>query len=299
MSETGTAAMASAASPPPEASASPGRLAWRRLRKNRAAMAGGCLVLLIALLCAAGPWLIPHDHAAGNPTLGATPPSATHWLGTDALGRDMLARILYGGRISFAVGLAATAVALLIGVSYGIASGLAGGRVDALMMRLVEVLYSMPLAVFVIILVVVFGQHLWLIFAAIGAVEWLTMSRIVRGQVQQLKVQPFVEAARSLGAGPGSIVRRQLLPNLLGVVAVYATLTVPGVMLLEAFISFLGLGVQAPMTSWGFLIKEGAAGMEEHPWLLVFPASFFAATLFGLNFLGDGLRDALDPKSAP
>ena len=284
---------AAAGAPP----ASPGRLALRRLRQNRAALAGLSVVVLIALLCVAGPWVIPHDPATTNLEIGASPPSAQHWLGTDALGRDLLVRILHGGRISFAVGLAATLVALGIGVAYGVLSGFAGGRTDAVMMRFVEVLYSMPFTIFVIVLVVFFGRHLWLIFVAIGAVEWLTMARIVRGQARQLRVQAFVEAATAMGAGRRAIIRRHLLPNLLGVVSVYATLTVPGVMLLEAFISFLGLGVQPPMTSWGALINEGAATMEEYPWQLIFPSAFFAATLLGLNFFGDGLRDALDPRS--
>ncbi|QYY37466.1 ABC transporter permease [Ruficoccus sp. ZRK36] len=261
------------------------------------AMGGLAFTVLVTLACIVGPWLLPHAPETQDLALGASGPSATHWLGTDTLGRDLLARILSGGRVSLMVGAVATTVALVIGVSYGIVSGYAGGRTDRLMMRFVEIIYSMPFTVFVIILMVVFGRHLWLIFVAIGAVEWLTMARIVRGQVLALREQAFVQASRSLGQGPLKIMTRHLLPNLLGVIIVYATLTVPGVMLLEAFISFLGLGVQPPDTSWGDLIRAGAESMEEYPWLLIYPSLFFSATLFSLNFLGDGLRDALDPRA--
>ncbi|MEM9226507.1 MAG: ABC transporter permease [Verrucomicrobiota bacterium] len=270
--------------------------AWARMRRNPLAVGGLIFILLVSLACVVGPWLLPHEAETQNLDLGASAPSAQHWLGTDILGRDLLARILSGGRVSLMVGIIATTVALIIGVSYGMISGYVGGRVDAAMMRFVEVMYSMPFTVFVILLMVFFGRELWLIFVAIGAVEWLTMARIIRGQVLALKEQPFISAARSLGQSPLRIAQKHLLPNLLSVIIVYATLTVPGVMLLEAFISFLGLGVQAPQTSWGDLIRAGAEAMEEYPWLLLFPSLFFAATLFSLNFLGDGLRDALDPK---
>ncbi|WP_345778166.1 ABC transporter permease [Ruficoccus sp. ZRK36] len=281
----------------PVAGRSLGADAWRRLCANRMAMGGLAFTVLVTLACIVGPWLLPHAPETQDLALGASGPSATHWLGTDTLGRDLLARILSGGRVSLMVGAVATTVALVIGVSYGIVSGYAGGRTDRLMMRFVEIIYSMPFTVFVIILMVVFGRHLWLIFVAIGAVEWLTMARIVRGQVLALREQAFVQASRSLGQGPLKIMTRHLLPNLLGVIIVYATLTVPGVMLLEAFISFLGLGVQPPDTSWGDLIRAGAESMEEYPWLLIYPSLFFSATLFSLNFLGDGLRDALDPRA--
>lgn len=277
--------------------ASPSRRAWQRLCKNRAAMAGLIWILFMGTLCFCAPLLPLPSPIAQNLELGASAPSADHWMGTDPLGRDLLSRILYGGRISFLVGLIATAVALSIGVVYGCLSGYAGGRVDRLMMRCVEILYALPFTVFVLLLMVAFGRQLWLIFLAIGAVEWLPMARIVRGQVLGLKQLAFVEAARVLGEPLPGILRKHLLPNLWGTILVYATLTIPGVMLLEAFISFLGLGVQAPMTSWGDLIRSGAENMEESPWLLFFPSLFFAATLFSLNFLGDGLRDAFDPKS--
>lgn len=220
-------------------------------------------------------------------------------LGSDApLGRDLFARLLYGGRISLAVGLAATFVALTIGVVYGAVAGYFGGKLDAVMMRTVDIMYSMPFSIFVILLMVMFGRNIILLFVAIGAVEWLTMARIVRGQVVSLKKMEFIEAARSLGLGRRRIIFRHILPNVLGPIIVYTTLMIPGVMLLEAFLSFLGLGVQPPMSSWGVLIKDGAEKMEEFPWLLIFPGTIFSLTLFSLNFLGDGLRDALDVRSS-
>jgi len=275
---------------------SPWADAWRRWRRNRLAVAGAVLLGVILVLCLIGPLATPHGYRAQNLQLGATPPSGAHWFGTDPLGRDLLARVLHGGRISFAVGFLATLVSLVIGVVYGVASGLAGGAADRFMMRGVEIIQAMPFVIFVILLVTFFGREFWLIFVAIGAVEWLTMARIVRGQAIEIKTREFVAAARALGQSEFAIARRHLLPNLLGVVIVYGTLTVPGVMLLEAFISFLGLGVQAPMTSWGDLLKLGAESMEEYPWLLAFPALFFSATLFSLNAVGDGLRDAFDPR---
>jgi oligopeptide transport system permease protein len=220
-------------------------------------------------------------------------------LGSDApLGRDLLARLLYGGRISLGVGLCATFVALAIGVVYGAVAGFFGGKRDAFMMRVVDIMYSLPFAIFVILLMVLFGKNIVLLFVAIGAVEWLTMARIVRSQVMAVKKMEFIEAARSLGFGRRRIIFRHILPNILGPIIVYTTLTIPSVMLLEAFLSFLGLGVQPPMSSWGVLIKDGAEKMEEFPWLLIFPGTLFSLTLFSLNFLGDGLRDALDVRSS-
>jgi oligopeptide transport system permease protein len=272
--------------------------AWVRLRKNRLAMAGLVFLLLMMLLCLLTPWIMPYGYEEQNLQLGATPPSAQHWLGTDTFGRDMLTRIFYGGRVSLTVGFIATAVALLIGVTYGAIAGYAGGRVDAVMMRLVDILYALPFMIFIILLMVVFGRNLLLLFLAIGAVEWLTMARIVRGQVQSLRQQEFIEAAISIGLGPGAIIRRHVLPNVLGPIIVYTTLTIPNVMLLEAFLSFLGLGIQPPQSSWGVLISYGVETMEEYPWLLIFPGLALAMTLFALNFLGDGLRDALDPRTS-
>lgn len=241
------------------------------------------------------PW--PYDAVDFDGAWSAPPGlSGGHWLGTDELGRDLFARACYGGRISLLVGLAATLVSLLIGVTYGAVAGYAGGRVDALMMRAVDVLYALPFMFFVILLTVFFGRHILLIFLAIGGVNWLDMARIVRGQTLSLRQREFVEAALVAGARPATVIRRHIVPNLLGVVVVYATLTVPQVILVESFLSFLGLGVNEPRTSWGALVSDGAHAMETAPWALGVPAAFLSVTLLCLNFLGDALRDALDPK---
>ncbi|ODS56743.1 MAG: peptide ABC transporter permease [Agrobacterium sp. SCN 61-19] len=216
--------------------------------------------------------------------------------GTDSNGRDLLVRVMLGGQISLAVGLAASLVSLGIGVVYGATSGYLGGRVDNVMMRIVEILYSLPFVFLVVVLVVFFGRSVVLIFLVIGAVEWLEMARIVRGQTLSLKRREFVGAAEALGLTDWQIIRRHIIPNTIGPVIVFVTVIVPKVILLESFLSFLGLGVQAPLASWGTLISEGAASMQNAPWLLIFPAIFFVVTLFSLNFVGDGLRDALDPK---
>ena len=269
-----------------------------RLSRNRAAMLGGFILILLIICAALAPWIAPYSYSYQNLSLGASPPSADHLLGTDVLGRDLLSRILYGARISLLVGFVATGVALVIGVSWGIIAGYIGGRVDSIMMRIVDILYGLPFIIFIILLMVIFGRNLWLLFGAIGAVEWLTMARIVRGQVIGLKNQEFVMAAKAMGVSNLSMFRRHLLPNILGPIAVYATLTIPQVMLLEGFLSFLGLGIQPPMSSWGTLIKDGVESMEEFSWLLIYPGITFTITLFALNFFGDGLRDALDPKTS-
>jgi oligopeptide transport system permease protein len=274
------------------------RDAWHRLAKNKMAVASALVLSVIILASLAGPHLSTQSYESQNLQLGAVPPNGDHWLGTDTLGRDLLVRILYGGQISIAVGLCATAVALTIGVLCGTISGFLGGKVDAFMMRIVDIIFALPFTVFVILLMVFFGRKFVLLFAAIGAVQWLTMARIVRGQVLSLRRQEFIEAAEALGLSKLRIIFRHMIPNALGPIIVYATLTVPSVMLLEAFLSFLGLGVQPPMSSWGVLIKEGADSMEEFPWLLIYPGLALAFTLFSLNFLGDGLRDALDPRAA-
>lgn len=272
--------------------------AWHRLQKNKMAVGGGIFILVLALASFLSPFIAPHSFDAQDLALGATPPSMQHWMGTDDLGRDLFSRILYGGRISLSVGLAATVVAVLIGVLYGTTSGYIGGRVDMLMMRIVDILFSLPFVIFVILLMVIFGRNIYLLFMAIGAVEWLDMSRIVRGQVLSLKKQEFIEAAHALGLRKRRIILRHMIPNVLGIVIIYSTLIVPRVMLTEAFLSFLGFGVQPPMSSWGTLINEGARTMEEFPWLLIFPGVLFSTTLFSLNFLGDGLRDALDVRAS-
>ena len=274
------------------------RDAWLRLRRNRLALFGLGVLGLFITVAVLTPWIAPYGYAEQNLDLGATPPSATHWLGTDIFGRDLLTQIMYGGRISLAVGFVATTVALLIGVTWGAVAGYVGGRVDAVMMRLVDILYALPFMIFIVLLMVVFGRNMLLLFLAIGAVEWLTMARIMRSQVQSLRQQAFVEAAISLGLPPATIIRRHLIPNALGPIIVYTTLTIPGVMLLEAFLSFLGLGIQPPQTSWGLLISYGTETMEEYPWLLLFPGLALTLTLFSLNFLGDGLRDALDVRGS-
>jgi oligopeptide transport system permease protein len=272
--------------------------AWLRLKKNRAAVAGGIVLITMVLLALLTPLIAPYGYEAQNLDLGASPPSAVHWLGTDIFGRDLLTQILYGGRISLAVGFIATAVALVIGVTWGAVAGYIGGRVDAAMMRFVDILYALPFMIFIILLMVVFGRNILLLFLAIGAVEWLTMARIMRTQVQALRQQEFVEAAISLGLSPRSIIFKHIVPNAIGPIIVYTTLTIPSVMLLEAFLSFLGLGIQPPQTSWGLLISYGAETMEEYPWLLIFPGLALTLTLFSLNFLGDGLRDALDVRGS-
>ena len=272
--------------------------AWLRLKKNRAAVAGGVVLLTMVILALLTPLIAPYSYEAQNLDLGASPPSAAHWLGTDIFGRDLLTQILYGGRISLAVGFIATAVALVIGVTWGAVAGYVGGRVDAAMMRFVDILYALPFMIFIILLMVVFGRNILLLFLAIGAVEWLTMARIMRTQVQALRQQEFVEAAISLGLSPSAIIFKHIIPNAIGPIIVYTTLTIPSVMLLEAFLSFLGLGIQPPQTSWGLLISYGAETMEEYPWLLIFPGLALTITLFSLNFLGDGLRDALDVRGS-
>ena len=281
-----------------EMGASLWRDAWQRLRKNKMAVGGGITLLLFIVVALLTPWLAPYSYEAQNLDLGASPPSVAHWLGTDVFGRDVLTQVMYGGRVSLAVGFIATAVALLIGVTWGAIAGYVGGRVDAVMMRIVDILYALPFMIFIVLLMVVFGRNVLLLFLAIGAVEWLTMARIMRSQVQSLRQQEFVEAAISLGLSPAAIIRRHVIPNALGPIIVYTTLTIPSVMLLEAFLSFLGLGIQPPQTSWGLLISYGAETMEEYPWLLIFPGLALTTTLFSLNFLGDGLRDALDVRGS-
>ena len=269
-----------------------------RLVSNKLSLFGLIYVVFIITLALITPFIAPYDYAYQKLELGPSPPSPEHWLGTDTLGRDLLTRMMYGSRVSLMVGFLATIVALTIGVTWGTVAGFAGGKTDTIMMRIVDVLYGIPFIIFVILLMVIFGRNLVLLFMAIGAVEWLTMARIVRSQVMSLSKQEFILAAEAMGVSKPSIIYKHLIPNTIGPVIVYATLTVPQIMLLEAFLSFLGLGVQAPLSSWGLLIRDGAVSMEEYWWLLIFPSLAFSLTLFSLNFIGDGLRDALDPRTA-
>ena len=278
-----------------------GRSLWqdagRRLARNPAAVASLLVLLVLVVIAIVGPWLAPYRFDAINKDDVWLPPlTRGHLLGSDALGRDLLARLFMGLRVSLAIGLVATGVSLVVGIAWGATAGYLGGVVDETMMRIVDVLYSLPFIFFVILLMVTFGSNIVLIFVAIGAVEWLTMARIVRGQTLSLKQKEFIEAARAAGLSPAAIIRRHIVPNLLGPVVVYVTLTIPAVILAESFLSFLGLGVQPPMASLGTLIAGGAQDMELAPWLLIFPSLTMVATLMGFNFIGDGLRDAIDPK---
>ncbi len=272
---------------------------WRRLMRNRLAMLGLALLATVALLCLLGPAFTKYGYEQINLDLGPSPPSTAHWLGTDQLGRDLFTRLLSGGRISLLVGLCGAAVSLIVGLTYGATSGYLAGRVDTVMMRIVDTIYALPFSVLVIVLMVVFERNIILIFVAIGLVEWLTMARIVRAQVLSLREQSFIKAAKVLGYSPARIIARHVLPNVIGPVVVYTTLTVPQIILLESFLSFLGLGVRPPMSSWGSLLHDGAGAMQSYPWMLIAPAVCLSLTLFALNVVGDGLRDALDPRFTP
>ncbi|HWO23907.1 MAG TPA: ABC transporter permease [Kofleriaceae bacterium] len=289
--------------PPVPPARSPWREAWARLRKDRLALACAASLALLGLACALGPPLAGAfgvDATTIDTLLGATPPSRAHWLGTDTLGRDLLVRILIGGRVALTVGALATAIAVLIGVAYGAIAGYAGGRLDELLMRLVDALYGLPTVVLVIVVMAATGaRSLLALIGLVGAISWLTMARITRGQVLLLKHREFALAARAAGASPSRVLLRHLLPNAAGPVIVYATLALPQVMLVEALLSFLGLGVQAPLASWGTLVTEGGSQLVVYPWLLVGPSAVMAVTVLALNFLGDGLRDALDPQAPP
>jgi oligopeptide transport system permease protein len=280
----------------------PPRSLWadarRRLLRNRAAVLSLIALAIITVACILAPLLAPHPMDEVNWDRIMAPPdwSLGYYFGTDENGRDLFARSLYGGRVSLSIGAVATLVSLVIGVAWGAVAGFVGGRIDALMMRIVDILYALPFVFFVILLTVVFGRELFLMYIAIGAVSWLDMARIVRGQTLSLKRKEFIEAAHASGVGTFAILRRHIVPNTLGPVIIYTTLTVPQVILIESFVSFLGLGVQEPNASWGTMVNEGARVMETAPWILVYPATLLVVTLLCLNFLGDGLRDALDPK---
>ncbi len=272
--------------------------AWGRLRRNRAALASLWVLGVITLAAIVLPWVWPYGYAQPDWNLMYHAPTWAGWhiFGTDALGRDLFVRVMWGCRISLMVGVVATLVTLVIGVTWGAVAGFIGGWLDGLMMRCVDILYSIPFIPFVIVLMVLFGRNLLLIFAAIGAVSWLDIARIVRGQTLSLRKREFIEAARASGVGTATIIRRHIVPNLLGIVLVYVTLTIPSVILFEAFLSFLGLGVQAPLTSLGGLVSDGASVLQVYPYMLVIPAVFLAVIVYCFNFIGDGLRDALDPK---
>ncbi len=272
--------------------------AFERLKRNRAAMISLTILAIMSLLVFIGPYLSVHqfdtiywDAFSIGPSL-----SKGHLFGTDTTGRDLFVRVLVGGRLSLMIGIISTLVSLVIGIAYGAIAGYIGGKVDSFMMRIVDILYALPFMFLVILLMVMFGRHIILIFVAIGAINWLDMARIVRGQTLSLKEREFITAARAMGVKKRFIILRHIIPNLLGIVVIYVTLTIPQVILAESFLSFLGLGVQEPLTSWGALVNDGAQEMESAPWMLLFPALFLATTLFCFNFLGDGLRDALDPK---
>jgi oligopeptide transport system permease protein len=270
----------------------------RRLLRHRGALIAGGLIVLVALLALIGPWLSPYafdtldwQHVAVPPTL-----ADAHWLGTDRLGRDLFVRTMHGVRVSLVIGMLATVVSLVIGVAWGAIAGYLGGRTDELMMRTVDVLYSLPYIFIVIILMTVFTPNIYVLFVAIGAVGWLTMARIVRGQALALKHREFIEAAIVTGVGTPGILARHIVPNLIGPVIVYATLTIPQMILYESFLSFLGLGVQEPLASLGGLINQGARDVESAPWMLIAPAAVLVVLLVAFNFLGDALRDAFDPR---
>ncbi|WP_432757234.1 ABC transporter permease [Consotaella aegiceratis] len=274
------------------------RDAMRRLRANKAAVGALIVLTLIILLAIFGPYFIPFDYE--TPDWGAirVPPSleSGHYFGTDQNGRDLLARVFYGTRVSLTVAIIATSVSVTVGVLYGALAGFIGGRVDQAMMRFVDVMYALPYLLFVILLMVMFGRNVFLLFAAIGLLEWLTMARIVRGQTLSLREREFVEAARASGVATLPIILRHIVPNLVGPVVIYATLTIPEIVITESFLSYLGFGVQEPLTSLGTLISEGAGVMQVMPWLLFFPGAVLVSLLLSFAFIGDGLRDAFDPK---
>ncbi len=279
-----------------------GRSPWAdaraRFARNKAAVFCTGLLALIVIACIVGPWLLPNAFDSTDWDAMSTPPTWQnfHWFGTDESGRDLLVRTLMGGRISLMVGLLATLTSATVGIVWGATAGFIGGRTDALMMRLVDMMYAVPYLLIAILLITVLGRAFYLVVITITVFSWMTMARVVRGQTLSLRSKEFIEAARVIGVPTRTIIFRHIIPNLLGVVVIYATVTVPTVILVESVLSFLGLGIQEPMTSWGVLIHDGTSVMEISPWILLFPAAFLSITLYCFNFIGDGLRDALDPK---
>jgi oligopeptide transport system permease protein len=280
----------------PSAGQSQWRKSWQRLRRHPLALLALGLLGTVIVLSLAVPLISPFDYGTPNWDQLYQSPGLRHWFGTDALGRDLLVRVMWGCRVSLLVGFAASLVSVFIGVLWGATAGFAGGRTDSLMMRTVDVLYTVPFIPLVIVLTVLFGRNFFLVFVAIGAVSWLDIARIVRGQTLSLKNREFIEAARALGLSNTTMIIRHLVPNLLGIVIIYATLTVPAVILFEAFLSFLGLGVHAPLASLGSLVSDGANHLQSHPYLLIIPAVFLTLIICCFSYIGDGLRDALDPR---
>ena len=272
--------------------------ARRRFMRNKAALVSLCLLAFIALACVVGPWLLPHafDSADWDAMSAAPSWKNAHFWGTDDAGRDLLVRCLVGGRVSLTVGLLATLASVSLGIVWGATAGFIGGKVDSLMMRIVDMMYAIPYLLIAILLVTILGREFYLVVLTITVFSWMDMARVVRGQTLSLRSMEYVEAARAMGVSTTRIIFRHIVPNLLGVVVIYTTVTVPGVILTESVLSFLGLGIQEPMTSWGVLIQDGAKAMEVTPWILLFPAGLLSVTLYCFNFIGDGLRDALDPK---
>ena len=279
-----------------------GRSLWsdarRRFIRNKAAVFSLVLLMFIALACVVGPWVLPHAFDSADWDAMSSPPSLknSHFWGTDEAGRDLLVRCLVGGRVSLTVGLLATLASVSIGIVWGATAGFIGGKVDALMMRIVDMMYAIPYLLIAILLVTILGREFYLVVLTITAFSWMDMARVVRGQTLSLRSTEYVEAARAMGVSTSRIIFAHIVPNLLGVVVIYTTVTVPGVILTESVLSFLGLGIQEPMTSWGVLIEDGASVMEVSLWMLLFPAGLLSASLYCFNFIGDGMRDALDPK---
>jgi len=284
------------------ATAPPGRSPWadarRRFLRNKAAVTALVLLAFITLVCVFGPMVLPHQFDTADWDAMKLPPSTLNWhfWGTDESGRDLLVRTLIGGRISLMVGVLATLCSVLVGIAWGATAGFIGGKVDAFMMRIVDMMYAIPYLLIAILLVTILGREFYLVVLTITVFSWMDMARVVRGQTLSLRSMEFVEAARAIGVPTRRIIFSHVVPNLLGVVVIYTTVTVPGVILTESVLSFLGLGIQEPMTSWGVLIHDGANAMEVAPWLLLFPCAMLSLTLYCFNFIGDGLRDALDPK---
>jgi oligopeptide transport system permease protein len=279
-----------------------GRSLWfsarSRFMRNRAALVSLVLLCLITLACIVGPYLLPNAFDSTDWDAMSLPPTLKnmHWFGTDESGRDLLVRSLIGGRISLMVGLMATLSSVSLGIAWGATAGFLGGKVDALMMRIVDMMYAVPYLLIAILLVTLLGREFYLVVITITVFSWMDMARVVRGQTLSLRSKEFVEAARAIGVPTRRIIFQHIVPNLLGVVVIYTTVTVPGVILTESVLSFLGLGIQEPMTSWGVLIHDGAQVMEISPWILIFPGLLLSAALYCFNYIGDGLRDALDPK---